>query len=80
MTATRTTSSTLDDPIPAMTYRELFESLEMVAQGGNRAMVPYLVSALREQAPFLTARMVLFEILRSANCLADQPLKASPLN
>jgi len=80
MTATRTTSSTLDDPLPAMTYRELFESLEMVAQGGNRAMVPYLVSALREQAPFLTARMVLFEILRSANCLADQPLKASPLN
>jgi hypothetical protein len=34
-------------------------------------MIPYLVSGLREQAPYLTGQMTMFEIVRSANCLAD---------
>ncbi len=79
MTARSSKVPSLDDPLPTMTYRELSESLARVAQKQNRIMVPYLVSALREQAPFLTGQMVLFEILRSANCLADEPLKASSI-
>ena len=65
-------SVALDRPLPSMTYRDLSEALMQVASGpAHRAMVPYLISALQEQSPFLTGRLVMFEILRSANCLAD---------
>ena len=62
----------LDDTLPTMTYRDLLEALSMIASGPrHRSMAPYLVSALKQQGPYLTGRLVMFEILRSANCLAD---------
>lgn len=80
MTETTNRTPCPDELLPPLTYRDLSLGLESIAQARNLGMVPYLVSALREQAPFLTGQMVLFEILRSANCLADEPLKASHLN
>jgi|GEM_PF-6365426 len=62
----------LDALLPAMSYRDLELALHQVTVGDrHRRMIPYLVSALQEQSPFLTAQLVMFEILRSANCLAD---------
>ena len=62
----------LDEPMPGLTYRDLSVALGLIASGpDHRAMIPYLVSALHEQAPFLNGQMTLFEILRAANCLAD---------
>ncbi len=62
----------LDESLPAMSYRDLLEGLGMIAAGPkHRSMAPYLVSALRDQSPFLTGQMTMFEILRTANCLAD---------
>lgn len=62
----------LDALLPAMTFRDLQLALGQVAVGSrHRRMIPYLVSALQEQAKFLTGQMAMFEILRSANCLAD---------
>ncbi len=78
MTTHHLSGSGLDELLPAMTYRELMQSLEMVVQRPNRSMIPYLVSALREQAPFLNGQMVLFEIMRSAHCLADEPMTSPP--
>ncbi len=67
-----------EDVLPTMTYADLAAALEQVASNeAHRNMAPYLVSALRRQAPFLTGRMVLFEILRSAICLADIPAASS---
>lgn len=62
----------LQDTLPAMTYQDLSLALEMVAAGADHlSLIPHLVSGLRQQAPFLTGRMVMFEILRAANCLAE---------
>lgn len=62
----------LDALLPAMTYRDLELALGQVTIGDrHRRMIPYLVSALQEQSKFLTGQLVMFEILRSANCLAD---------
>ncbi|WP_428152722.1 hypothetical protein [Brevundimonas sp.] len=62
----------LDALLPTMTYRDLELALGQVSVGDrHRRMIPYLVSALQEQSKFLTGQMVMFEILRSANCLAD---------
>ena len=64
--------SDLDAFLPAMTYRDLELALGQVTVGDrHRRMIPYLVSALQEQSRFLTGQLVMFEILRSANCLAD---------
>ncbi|WP_298162101.1 hypothetical protein [Brevundimonas sp.] len=64
--------SDLDALLPVMTYRDLQLALGQVAVGDrHQRMIPYLVSALQEQAKFLTGQMAMFEILRSANCLAD---------
>ena len=75
MSATMMMSDTprsLDDAIPSLTYRDLTVALGLIASGpDHRAMIPYLVSGLREQAPYLTGQMTMFEIVRSANCLAD---------
>lgn len=69
---TEVRSGSLDLPLPTMTYRDLSEALTRVALGpSHRSMVPYLVSALQEQSPFLTGQLMMFEILRAANCLAD---------
>ncbi len=58
--------------LPPMTYGDLNDALHLVtSRDEHRLMVPYLVSALRQQAPFLTGQMAMFEILRTANCLAD---------
>lgn len=66
------TQRSIDDALPKMTYRDLIVGLELVASGDqHRAMIPYFVSALQEQAPFLSGQLAVFEILRSANCLAD---------
>jgi hypothetical protein len=68
----RRSALSLEESLPPMTYRDLQEALALVAIGERHAqMVPYLVSALREQAPFLNSQMILFEILRSGNCVAD---------
>ena len=62
----------LDESLPTMTYRDLIAGLESEASGDrHRAMIPFLISALQEQAPFLTGQLAVFEILRSGNCLAD---------
>ena len=69
---TRDTARSLDEAMPGLTYRDVSVALGLIASGpDHRAMIPYLVSALREQAPYLTGQMTMFEILRSANCLAD---------
>ncbi len=69
----------LDETLPTMTFRDFQEALELVASGReHRRMVPFLVSALQQQAPFLDGQMLMFEILCSAACLADLPRK--PLN
>lgn len=69
---TRDMTRSLDEPMPIMTYRDLTVALGMVVNGSqHEAMIPYLVSALREQAPYLTGQLTMFEIVRSANCLAD---------
>ena len=71
--------TSLDETLPTMTFRDFQEALELVASGReHRRMVPFLVSALQQQAPFLNGRMLMFEILCSAACLADLPRK--PLN
>ena len=71
-TTMRDTARSLDDVMPSLTYRDLTTALGLIASGpDHRAMIPYLVSALREQAPYLTGQMTMFEIVRSANCLAD---------
>lgn len=58
--------------LPPMTYGDLHDALHRVtSREDHRVMVPYLVSALRQQAPFLTGQMAMFEILRTGNCLAD---------
>lgn len=62
----------LDALLPPMTYRDLQLALGQVSVGEkHRRMIPYLASALQEQAKYLTGQLVMFEILRSANCLAD---------
>ncbi|MGK2910707.1 MAG: hypothetical protein ACSLE1_13050 [Sphingobium sp.] len=62
----------LDEHLPPITYRDLSVALKMVAVGErHREMIPYFVSALHQQAPFLTSQLVAFEIVRSGNCLAD---------
>lgn len=67
----------LDESLPPMTYRDLAEALEQVsANETHLKMVPYLVSGLHRQSPFLTGQMAIFEILRAGNCLADDPLDA----
>jgi hypothetical protein len=69
----------LDEPMPPLSFRDFQEALELVASGReHRRMVPFLVSALQQQAPFLNGRMLMFEILCSAACLADLPQR--PLN
>ncbi|MBB5746170.1 hypothetical protein [Brevundimonas variabilis] len=76
---TRETARSLDDAMPGLTYRDLSVALGLIASGpDHRAMIPYLVSALREQAPYLTGQMTMFEILRSANCLADIGSQGTP--
>ena len=76
---TRDTARSLDDAMPGLTYRDLSVALGLIASGpDHRAMIPFLVSALREQAPYLTGQMTMFEILRSANCLADIAVKGPP--
>ncbi len=68
--------TSLDDPLPPMTYRDFSQALELVASGRkHRNMVPFLVSALQQQAPFLNGQTLMFEILSSASCLADLPLR-----
>ena len=60
--------------IPALSWSDLEEALDLVASTPvHRIMIPYLVSGLQRQAPFLTPRLILFEILRAGNCLADEP-------
>ena len=69
----------LDEAITGLTYRDLSAALGQIASGpDHRAMIPYLVSALHEQAPYLTGQMTMLEILRSANCLADTGAPGTP--
>lgn len=76
---TRDPARSLDDVMPTLTYRDLTVALGLIASGpDHRAMIPYLVSALREQAPYLTGQMTMFEIVRSANCLADISMPSIP--
>jgi len=66
-----------DDLLPPMTYRDFLAALERVASGRrHQKMAPFLVSALQQQAPFLTGEMLMFEILCSGSCMADQPTPA----
>ncbi len=73
------TSQTTEKPLPSdllppMTYQDFTNALGLVASGKkHKTMVPFLVSALRQQAPFMTGEMLMFEILCSASCLADLP-------
>lgn len=63
-----------DDLMPPMTYGDFQKALELVASGRtHRNMIPFLVSALQQQAPFLSGQMLMFEILCSASCLSDLP-------
>lgn len=41
-----------EDLLPRLTYQDLWLGLESISQARNRGMIPYLVSALREQAPY----------------------------
>ncbi len=65
-----------EDLMPPMTYGDFQKALELVASGRtHRNMIPFLVSALQQQAPFLSGQMLMFEILCSASCLSDLPKK-----
>lgn len=71
-TTTNPQRQSIDAALPTMTYRDLEQALHFIAVGDrHRKMIPYLISALQHQAPFLTGQLAMFEILRSANCLAD---------
>lgn len=64
------------DLLPPITFADFEAALEELAmERQHKAMIPFLVSALKKQAPFLTGRTIMFEILCSAICLADLPLK-----
>ena len=75
MTTTNTRRQTsMEELMPPMTYADFQQALELVASGRkHRNMIPFLVSALQQQAPFLTGQMLMFEILCSASCLSDLP-------
>lgn len=74
ITPIRRRETTLDDLMPPMTYRDFQAALERIASGRrHRNMAPFLVSALQQQAPFLNGEAMMFEILCSGSCMADQP-------
>ena len=62
--------------LPPMTYADFEAALQLVASDRqHRVMVPFLVSGLRKQAPFMNGQAMMLEILCSAACLADLPMK-----
>lgn len=72
MDGTITRGSFLETALPPMTYGDLTRALEKIASGEqHRLMIPYLVSALWQQSPYLSGELAMFEIVASANCLAD---------
>lgn len=74
MARTITTGDLMETALPPMTYGDLTRALERIANGDqHRLMIPYLVSALWEQSTYLTGQLTMFEIVASANCLADSP-------
>lgn len=69
----------LDRELPPMTYRNLFWALEQVAtEKTHQALIPHLVSGLWRHSPFLTGQMLMFEIVRTGNCVADVALPTRP--
>nr|WP_315050446.1 hypothetical protein [uncultured Brevundimonas sp.] len=59
-----------------MPYAHVEAALPLVASDRqHRVMVPFLVSGLRKQAPFMNGQAMMLEILCSAACLADLPMK-----
>ncbi len=63
------------DLLPPMTYADFEAALLALASGRqHRNLVPFLVSALRKQAPYLNGQALMFEILASGSCLADLPM------
>lgn len=69
-----TTTAAADTLMPPMTFGDFENALRLVAAGRRHTlMVPFLVSALSKQAPFLNGEALMVEILSSAVCLADLP-------
>lgn len=54
-------------------WDQLAMELDRLAPGETqRVMVPYLVSSLQKQAPFLNSEMLLKEIISTVACVSDQ--------
>lgn len=53
-------------------WRELERQLSALADGpAQKDMIPFMVSGLRKQAPFLSQELLLQEILAITACIAD---------
>ena len=54
-------------------WEQLASELDRLAPGETqRVMVPYLVSSLQKQAPFLNSDLLLKEIVSTVACVSDQ--------
>jgi hypothetical protein len=66
MRLTRTVSLTFS-------WDQLALELDQLAPGETqRVMIPYLVSSLQKQAPFLNGEMLLKEIVSTVACVSDR--------
>ena len=64
----------MDETTLTMTFSwsDLERQLNRLADGpAQKEMIPYLVSGIRKQRPFLTHELLLQEILSVAACMAD---------
>ena len=54
-------------------WERLAQELERLAPAETqRAMIPYLVSSLQKQAPFMNGELLLREIVSTVACVSDQ--------
>ena len=55
------------------TWDQLMRELDRLAVGDTQqAMVPYLVSSLQKQQPFMNSELLLHEIVSTVACVSDQ--------
>lgn len=54
-------------------WDQLAQELDRLAPGDTqRVMIPYLVSSLQKQSPFMNSELLLREIVSTVACVSDQ--------